>query len=432
MQFLLIFMLNCLSIFNTLHVRAEAPTQISNHQERIIILQGNEQILPHAGAIWVENGTILKVIDNGKSYIIKGIKPGVSEVRLSGKSIEVSVLNLHQIRTEKALLEAIKFTLGLRLEIDQGLVLVKGRLTRWKDWEILANACKNIKCQYLFQAAISEEVKFDAEFEINKVLSAHSLPRQKIEFTESPILHLPSKSGHSKNIERILEPYGFQIERDPNSIELAPLIKVQITVAEVKKDFLLQYGMKWPRSYQAQILPNFSDAQNSAFVQADFWERSGGGRVLASPNLLCRSGKDAEFVAGGEFPIKIINFKMQDVIWKKYGILLKVSPEADYSGRMSISLLTEVSSIDSSRTVDGVPGLFTNRVQSHFDLVKPRTIALSGLIKNEESHSTEGFPSLGNIPILGPLFSSKEFRDNKTELIIFVRPEIVNPDEKED
>jgi len=206
------------------------------------------------------------------------------------------------------------------------------------------------------------------------------------------------------------------------------LVKVQITVAEVKKDAFLSYGVQWPSNYTAQVIPGATAAENSGLsIALQALESKGLGRVLARPNLLCRSGKEAEFVAGGEFPIKIMNFKIQDIVWKRYGILLKIKPMADFSGRMSISLETEISNLD-GHSVDGIPGLLTNRVQSHFDLSESKTIALSGLIKSESTESQVGLPGLARIPILGSLFSSKDFRENRTELVIFVKPEIVQED----
>jgi pilus assembly protein CpaC len=95
---------------------------------------------------------------------------------------------------------------------------------------------------------------------------------------------------------------------------------------------------------------------------------------------------------------------------------------------MSIAIETEVSTLDKANAVDGVPGILTNRVSSHFDLTKPQTIALSGLLKNEDSKKVDGLPGLAQLPIIGPLFGSKEFADNRTELVIFVRPSIMQED----
>jgi pilus assembly protein CpaC len=193
----------------------------------------------------------------------------------------------------------------------------------------------------------------------------------------------------------------------------------------------MQYGLKWPDTYSARILPQGLERTEDLIFNGKALEESGHGKILASPNIICRSGKEAEFLAGGEFPIKILNYKVQDIVWKRYGILLRVKPKADSAGRISLSIETEISTIDKSTAVDGVPGLLTNRVSSHFDLTQPRTIALSGLIKNEDGTSSAGIPYLSRVPILGPLFSSKDFQEKRTELVIFVRPSILSETESD-
>ncbi len=400
----------------------------SSRADEIILLQGEHRPLPKSSSIWVENGSIVRIDEGSKGEVLKGLKPGQSEIRLNGITSEVQVLSLDQERTRRRLKLVLEKTLQLKMQLQEGRVQIIGRLVRLSDMEAITNSCATSFCNFKMAAEISEGLFTQVEALMNQRLGQFSLPKMRLDRGEYLTVHVPLKSSLIKETQRALSAMGIQIETSTTAIELAPLVKVQITLAEVKRDYLLQYGMKWPNAYQAQILPNFSGITDAQFVSAQFWEHSGAGRVLASPNILCRSGKDAEFVAGGEFPIKIVNFRLQDVIWKKYGIVLKVSPLADYSGRMSISVETEVSSIDPSRTVDGVPGLFTNRVQTHFDLTKPRTIALSGLIKSEDSKSSEGWPTLGQIPILGALFSSKDFKENKSELVIFVRPEIISPD----
>ena len=135
-------------------------------------------------------------------------------------------------------------------------------------------------------------------------------------------------------------------------------------------------------------------------------------------------------MAGGEIPIQIIKYRTQEVIWKQYGIRLRVKPVADSSGRMSISIDTEISTLDEATKVDNIPGILTNHVSSHFDLSRPQTIALSGLLKNEEGRSHNGLPYLSRIPILGGLFSSQSYKDFETELIIFVRPSILKEGEE--
>jgi pilus assembly protein CpaC len=112
------------------------------------------------------------------------------------------------------------------------------------------------------------------------------------------------------------------------------------------------------------------------------------------------------------------------VTWKKHGVILSVHPQADFQGAISLEVETEVSLLDMANAIDGVPSIKTNRVKSHFDLPGKRTIALSGLLRQELGESKEGLPFLSGIPVLGALFSSQKFLHHQTELVIFVTPEV--------
>ncbi|MBK7960123.1 MAG: hypothetical protein IPK04_02190 [Bdellovibrionales bacterium] len=107
-----------------------------------------------------------------------------------------------------------------------------------------------------------------------------------------------------------------------------------------------------------------------------------------------------------------------------------MKPKADSSGRMNLKIETEVSSI--TEIVDGIPSLATNRVSTTFDLKETKTIVLSGLLKDQNTTSQSGLPWLQRIPILGSLFSSEDYIQKRTELLIFVRPEILQETQPED
>jgi pilus assembly protein CpaC len=188
--------------------------------------------------------------------------------------------------------------------------------------------------------------------------------------------------------------------------------------------------VEWPSEHQAQILPKIGVADN-LMVTLKALEAQGLAQILASPNLLCRSGGEAKFHAGGEFPIRMYSRFSHDVIWKEHGVLLSVRPQADFHGAISLEIETEVSVLDMAGAVEGIPALKTNTVQSHFDLPGRRTIALSGLIRQESGENKEGLPFLTGIPVLGALFSSQRFIKHQSELVVFVTPEIFVPDRDE-
>jgi len=387
---------------------------------------GETKTLHRAQKIWVEKSKILQIKESKSVPVIKAVKSGTTLLKLDQDEIDVHVLSLDQERALRTLSSVMKNTLGLQIKTSKGNVLVRGHLLMWQDLLTLYRQCRDISCDYLLEVSMRPSLQLEIQKHLDDLFQSQGLPPQKLIFGDR-IQSLVSEKGlHSKQVTRLLRNFGIEVLKNSAGIELSPLVRLQITVAEVKRNGFIKYGVEWPSTYSAQVLPHSQAIENPAF-NLHLLEQEGLGKILASPNLICLSGKEAQFIAGGEFPIKIINSKMQDVIWKRYGIILKVKPIADFSGKMSISIETEVSTLDDSSKFDGLPGLLTNRVQSHFDLSESRLIALSGLIKNEQSQASQGLPGLSRIPILGPLFSSKEFRENRTELVIFVKPEVLSP-----
>ena len=386
---------------------------------------------PTSGAVRIKNGKFVSVSDLGSSLRVTGRKVGSSTITTNAATTDVHVLSADDFAFYQEAKDEIVSMRGLELTVDENGIAVRGRLLRLSDWESIASLSGSAK--YNFAAEIDLSIKESVRELIERRLKSSSLNLPVIKY--EPTLSVLVAKEQSKQRElyaRSLQPYGVNVESTDSVVELQPLVRVRIAVTEIRKGFLQKFGVSWPTSAKAQLLPTFvaPGAAEGISVQLDALEENGFGKILASPNILCRSGKTAEFFAGGEFPIKMIGHKKQEVTWRKHGIILKVAPVADPSGRMSIALTTEVSTIDQSQTVDGVPGILINRIESHFDLSQSRTIALSGLLREESGTSRQGLPGLSSIPILGLLFSSQDYRNQKTELIVFVTPEVVKEDDK--
>ena len=151
---------------------------------------------------------------------------------------------------------------------------------------------------------------------------------------------------------------------------------------------------------------------------------SGNAVILAEPRLATRSGGEASFLAGGEFPIEISNINGTTIEFKEFGIKLDVTPEVDQQNNIRATVMTEVSAIDNSVAVNNVPGLLTRRTQTDISMRSGETLVISGLISQEISADINRVAFLSDIPILGELFRSRNFRDRKTELVIFVTPTV--------
>ena len=154
-------------------------------------------------------------------------------------------------------------------------------------------------------------------------------------------------------------------------------------------------------------------------------------RVLSQPKLVCASGEKAEFVAGGEIPLLIVTQNVFDVQFKKFGIVLNITPTADRNGNIGTEIYAEVSQVDRSISVRAngfdVPGFRLRDVKTNVSVKDGETIILSGLFNYNEDKEVSKVPLLGHIPILGELFKSRNFVDGKTELAIYVTPRVVSP-----
>jgi pilus assembly protein CpaC len=155
-------------------------------------------------------------------------------------------------------------------------------------------------------------------------------------------------------------------------------------------------------------------------------------RLLASPTLVAMNGQEAKFLVGGEFPYPTTDENgSTNIEFKEFGVLLQFVPFLVGKDAITLKVSTEVSSLDYSNAVvsggAAVPGLSSRRGETTLKLRDGQTFAMAGLIREETSSSVNKIPFLGDIPVLGTFFTSKEFQSNESELMIIVTPRTVRP-----
>ncbi|MFZ6754775.1 type II and III secretion system protein family protein [Undibacterium sp. Dicai25W] len=156
--------------------------------------------------------------------------------------------------------------------------------------------------------------------------------------------------------------------------------------------------------------------------------QEGEAEVLAAPSLTTRSGSKARFVAGGEVPIPVVGgFGQTSVEFKEYGIILEVTPVTDKSGAIYAKVDVEVSSIDKSVSVLGIPGFLKRKSTAEFNSKEGETVVLNGLYSYEKSSSTQKVPGVGDIPLVGNLFRDKDSTISKREVAIIITPRLIQP-----
>lgn len=164
----------------------------------------------------------------------------------------------------------------------------------------------------------------------------------------------------------------------------------------------------------------------------DLAETHGLVTTLSEPNLTALSGEVAEFLAGGEFPIPVPGEDGQITIeYKKYGVSLAYAPTVLDNGRISIRVRPEVSELSNQGAVTlnsfQIPALTVRRAETTVELGSGQSFMIAGLLSNSAQNTIDKAPGAGDIPILGNLFRSTEFRKGQTELVIVVTPYLVKP-----
>ena len=241
-------------------------------------------------------------------------------------------------------------------------------------------------------------------------------------------------------------------------VKLEKSIRMRVKMIEFRRSALKRLGIDWGNNIEGPVFATAGDfASNSLFrpnggvlgdnlplgvepfssyfglatqltSQINFLVTNGDAEMLAEPVLSCINGGTAKFLAGGEVPYPTVGANGQtNIEFREYGIRLEVSPVADENGNIQAAILTEVSSIDPSVTVMGAPGLLTRRTQTQVSVTGGDTIVIAGLLQSESGKDIDALPGIGRLPILGKLFRSDNLRNNVSELVIFITPEIVDP-----
>jgi len=171
----------------------------------------------------------------------------------------------------------------------------------------------------------------------------------------------------------------------------------------------------------------------------DALETKGAITTLAEPTLVALSGETASFLAGGEFPVPVVqntgggttNSAAFTVEWKPFGVSLAFTPTVLADGVVSLVVAPEVSSIDPTASIVinnlRIPGIQTRRAKTTVELRDGESFAMAGLIRKDFQDTVRQFPILGSIPIIGSLFRSTNFQKEDTKLLIIVTPRLVRP-----
>ncbi|MBI4167010.1 MAG: pilus assembly protein N-terminal domain-containing protein [Acidobacteria bacterium] len=158
-------------------------------------------------------------------------------------------------------------------------------------------------------------------------------------------------------------------------------------------------------------------------------------QILAEPNILALNGKPARFLAGGEFPFPVVQggaqFTAVTIQFRPFGVRLDFTGYITKEGTIRMQVAPEVSTLDFTNavTISGflVPAMSTRRAETEIELKDGQMFGMAGLIDQRTQTNMSKIPGIGDLPIIGHLFRSKNLNRSRTELIVLVTPHIVDP-----
>ncbi len=277
----------------------------------------------------------------------------------------------------------------------------------------------------------------------------------------------------AERVQAVVEAAGFKtVNMLSSPVKNAVQVQLQVRVAEVSKNRLKDLGTSYtyqgspgsgtymntgqgpsavsspPASPLGGIIagPLSSSALNllvmggNTLAMLRMLQTEGALRALAEPNIIAMDGQTASFLAGGEFPVPVVQSNGDQtavtIIFKEYGVRLNFKPTIIDEDHIRLELEPEVSTIDFTNGVkfNGfiIPALRTRRAKTGIELRDGQSFALAGLMDNNELRTISKVPVLGDIPILGALFKSKSFSKNETELMFIVTAQLVKPVNRDD
>jgi pilus assembly protein CpaC len=197
-------------------------------------------------------------------------------------------------------------------------------------------------------------------------------------------------------------------------------------------------GLVTSASPTATILAQLVNTGTASLdVVVSAMEQQGVLRRLAEPNLVALSGEEAMFLAGGEFPVPVVQpggaggVPVITVQWKEYGVRLRFVPTVLSTGIISMRIEPEVSDLDYANSVEVsgfvIPSIVSRRTRTTVELREGQAFAISGLIQTKDRRALDQVPWLGSVPVLGALFRSTEFQKEETELVVLITPNLVRP-----
>lgn len=341
------------------------------------------------------------------------------------------------------------------------LVLVQGRSGGSTDLFLLSEGGEHV-----WQARI------DVDVDIRRIAAelARLFPESTLQVEQSEnlvvVTGVLARAEHSVRLHTFLDAYGVKYV-DMTTLAGVEQVQLRVRVAEATRQAIRALGIDttfritterglgppfgldlWPNvgtnfatgtvgptTGLVTLLAGFSHVDLDLFVEA--LAENAYLRILAEPTLVALSGEEASFLAGGEFPIPVVQggglggAPTITIEYKEFGVQLKFLPTVLGDNRIRLYVAPEVSELTDigAVVIEGfsVPALVSRKMATTLELRSGQTFAMAGLLQQTTLANKDRFPGLGDLPVLGPLFRSVRYQQTETELVVLVTASLVDP-----
>ncbi len=380
---------------------------------KLSIKSGEVRILDVEGVATVAIGNpkivSYKTLDNGQIMLV-GLKAGESSLhvwRNGGRekkywiSVEPRFVN-EDVELARILTEKIE---GIKTYSMDGRLVVEGRVD--DEHAVVIETIRKLVPDALFiinKRAFAEKplVRVDA---VLVEIGTNDITKLGIDWSDSI-------SGPTWGFHKTITPANFVLYDDDSNGVNGQIVD---TLPIGDTSFFQYFGITSHITSSIELLEN-----------------TGKARILSSPKLTAASGESATFHVGGSFPIPVINaVGAASVEREDYGIILEVLPLVE-GDDINLEVKVELSDIDPSVVVNGVPGTRNRSTETVVQLQHNQTVAISGLFSMADSHGTSGIPGLSKLPILEYIFGVKESDIEDRQVVVLLTPKIINPGDDND
>lgn len=400
------------------------PTVVVGNGETLEVMVGGSLtikapwFLNRASVADVEVANI-EVLEPDQVLII-GLKIGTTDVVLWGENGEiwrrrvVVVMDLPKLQNQ---LSAVFPDCKLNLSMTENVLVISGTLQRDEQAEQLAKFMEALELKYVDMTSLPglQQVQIQVRVaEVNRV-AIRNLGINAFQVDDSII----SASLIGPAVGGAINPVNVGVVENTLALQKLPFVFTE----EVNVSPLVSVLAAFPKSDLEFFIQALAENQYL--------------RVLAEPNLVALSGEEATFLAGGEFPIPIVQGTSAGggttitIEYKEFGVNLKFRPTVIGDDTIRLSVAPEVSDLSNVGAVEiegfRIPSVLTRRSQTTLELKSGQTFAMAGLLNYNVNARKSRVPLFGDLPIIGPLFRSTSFQTGESELVILVTAKLVEP-----